>query len=125
MNTILVVEDNARIAMALTVRLEAAGYDVLNASDGRRGILSAVSHKPDLIITDIWMPDPIGFLNKERLHHLGLAEVPVIYMTASKKPDLAEIARQEGATAFFEKPFDAAKLLKVVARALEEKSLAA
>jgi DNA-binding NtrC family response regulator len=125
MNTILVVEDNPRIAAALALRLKAAGYTVLTAPDGRQGIVAAVSHKPDLIISDIWMPKPIGFLNQRRLHELGLAEVPVIYMTASKKPDLPEIARQEGAAAFFEKPFNAKDLLKAVAQALEQKSIAA
>lgn len=125
MNTILVVEDNPRIAAALTVRLRAAGYDVLTAADGRQGILSAVSRKPDLIISDIWMPEPMGFLNHDRLHQLGLAEVPVIYITASQKPDLPRIAREEGAAAFFEKPFDAKALLNAVAQALEHRSLVA
>lgn len=125
MKTILVVEDNRQIAAALAVRLKAAGYHVLTAADGREGILSAVSRKPDLIISDIWMPEPIGFLNQHRLQRLGLAEVPVIYMTASKKPDLPKIAREEGAAAFFEKPFEAEALLKAVAQALEQRSLAA
>lgn len=125
MSTILVVEDNPRIAAALALRLRAAGYDVLTAADGREGIVSAVKRKPDLIISDIWMPKPLGFLNQQRLHQLGLSDVPVIYMTASKKLDLPEIARQEGATAFFEKPFNANALLKAVAQALEQKSLAA
>jgi len=125
MNTILVVEDNPQIAAALMVRLRAAGYEVLTAADGHKAILSAVSHKPDLIISDIWMPKPIGFLNQDRLHQLGLAEVPVIYITACKKPDLPGIAREEGAAAFFEKPFDAKALLKAVADALQQRSFPA
>ena len=125
MKTILVVEDNPLIAGALMVRLRAAGYEVLTAADGHKAILSAVSHKPDLIISDIWMPKPIGFLNQDRLHQLGLADVPVIYITASKKPDLPGIAREEGAAAFFEKPFDSKALLKAVADALKQKSFAA
>ena len=125
MNTILVVEDDPRIAAALALRLRAAGYEVLTATDGREGILSAVARKPDLIISDIWMPAPFGFMNDERRRQLGLSEVPVIYMTASTKADLPEIARQEGASAFFAKPFDARELLKAVAVALEQQSLAA
>ena len=118
---ILVVEDDQRIAAALALRLEAAGYNVLRAPDGRQGLLSAAAHRPDLIITDIWMPDPIGFLNKERLENLGLADVPVIYITASRKEDLREIALQEGAAAFFEKPYDPEQLLSAVAVALRQK----
>ena len=124
MNTILVVEDNPMIAAALTVRLRAAGYEVLTAGDGHNAILSAASRKPDLIISDIWMPKPIGFLNRDRLHRLGLAEVPVIYITASKKADLPDIAREEGAAAFFEKPFDSKALLAAVSTALSQRSLA-
>ena len=122
MKTILVVEDDARIAAALGVRLRAAGYRVLTAADGRAGITSAVSAKPDLIITDIWMPDPIGFLTKERLHNLGLTGVPVIYITASKKKDLRKTAEEEGAAGFFEKPYDPQKLLATVAEALSKRA---
>jgi len=118
---ILVVEDDERIADALTIRLEMAGYKVLRAPDGRQGLLSAAAHRPDLIITDIWMPDPIGFLNQERLGNLGLSDVPVIYITASRKDDLKEIALQEGAAAFFEKPYDPEELMAAVASALRQK----
>jgi two-component system response regulator (stage 0 sporulation protein F) len=97
---------------------------VLTASDGHNAILSAVSQRPDLIISDIWMPKPIGFLNQDRLQKLGLDEVPVIYITACKKADLPRIAREEGAAAFFEKPFDAKELLKAVADALQQRSFA-
>jgi DNA-binding response OmpR family regulator len=120
MKTVLVIEDDARIAAALSVRLRAAGYKVLTAGDGRTGLVSAVTAKPDLIISDIWMPDPIGFLNRERLHSLGLTGVPVIYITASKKKDLRKTAEEEGGAGFFEKPYDPQKLLAAVAVALSK-----
>jgi len=66
------------------------------------------------------MPKPIGFLSWERRRFLGLDHVPVIYITASKKKDLRQIAVDEGAAAFFEKPYDAQKLLEAVASALAE-----
>ena len=122
MKTILVVEDDARIAAALAVRLQAAGYRVLTAPDGRTGITSAVTAKPDLIITDIWMPEPIGFFTKGRLHNLGLTGVPVIYITASKKKDLRKTAEEEGAAGFFEKPYDPQELLAAVAKALSKRA---
>jgi DNA-binding response OmpR family regulator len=120
MKTILIIEDDARIAAALDVRLKAAGYRVLMAVDGRHGILAAASQNPDLIISDIWMPKPIGFLGWERRRFLGLDHVPVIYITASKKKDLRQIAIEEGAAGFFEKPYDAQKLLAAVAGALAQ-----
>jgi len=120
MKTILIIEDDARIAAALDVRLKMAGYRVLIAADGHHGILAAASQSPDLIITDIWMPTPIGFLGRERRHFLGLQHVPVIYITGSNKKDLRQIALEEGAAGFFEKPYDAEKLLATVARALAQ-----
>src|SRR5260221_7175032 len=118
MKKILIVEDDRKIAAALAIRLKAAGYQVLTSFDGRDGLLSAVRQKPDLIISDIWMPEPIGFFNQDRLANLGLAGVPVIYITASKRKELQQIAREEGAAAFFEKPYDAEQLLAAIGQAL-------
>jgi len=118
MKKILIVEDNLKIAAALSVRLKHAGYDVLTAADGLQGLKVAVVAKPDLIVSDIWMPAPIGFLTKDRLINLGLADVPVIYITASKKKDLKDIALEEGAAGFFEKPYDSKELLAFIAQAL-------
>jgi DNA-binding NtrC family response regulator len=102
------------------VRLQAAGHEVLTSFDGHEGLLMAVRHQPDLIISDIWTPEPMGFLGQERLAILGLSGVPVIYMTASKKTDLRQIAEEEGAYAFFEKPYDADELMAAVSQALSE-----
>jgi DNA-binding response OmpR family regulator len=118
MKKILIVEDNLKIAAALSVRLKQAGYDVLTAADGRQGLKVAVVARPDLIVSEIWMPAPIGFLTKDRLLNLGLADVPVIYITASKQEDLKTIALEEGAAGFFEKPYDANELLAFIAQAL-------
>ena len=120
MKTILIIEDDPRIATALHVRLKAAGYRVLITTDGHQGILAAASQNPDLIITDIWMPNPIGFLGSQRRRFLGLDHVPVIYITGSRKKDLRQIAIEAGAVAFFEKPYDVRKLLAAVADALAE-----
>src|SRR5258708_17005083 len=100
MKKILIVEDDRKIAAALAVRLKAAGYDVLTSFDGHQGLLTAVRQQPDLIISDIWMPEPMGFLDQQRLATLGLAGVPMIYITASKKKDLRQIAQEERAFAF-------------------------
>jgi response regulator RpfG family c-di-GMP phosphodiesterase len=51
MKKILIVEDNLKIAAALSVRLKHAGYDVLTAADGLQGLKVAVVAKPDLIVS--------------------------------------------------------------------------
>src|SRR3954470_20095273 len=118
MKRILILEDDQRISAALAIRLRSAGYEVLTSADGFQGLISAVVQKPALIISDIWMPHPVGFLNPQRLHNLGLGGVPVIYITASKKADLRRIAIEEGAAAFFEKPYDSGQLLSCIAEVL-------
>ena len=119
MKKILIVEDDAKIAAALGIRLEAAGYAVLRAPDGFRGLQLALRERPDLIIMDIWMPIGIGFSVAQRLQRLGLRSIPIIFITASKLKGLRETVSQLGAAAFFEKPYDSAELLRTIARELE------
>ncbi len=119
MKKILVIEDDKRIAAALEIRLKDAGYDVVTASDGLKGITSAIETRPDLIISDIWLPNAVGFLVAERLKNVGCGGTPVIFITASKKHDLWKLAQEVGAAAFFEKPYDPEKLLKEISRTLE------
>jgi DNA-binding response OmpR family regulator len=116
---ILVVDDDKKIVAALAIRLKAAGYEVLTAPNGLEGLKLAVSFRPNLIISDVWMPDGVGFIAAQRLKHLGLADVPVIFITASRKQDLWSFAQEVGASALFEKPYDSEKLLAAVAGALQ------
>ncbi len=124
MKTILVVEDDTRIAAALGVRLEAAGYEVLTAADGLGGLKLALTNRPDLILMDIWMPVGIGFSVAQRLQSIGLTGIPIIFITASKLKGLRETAKQLGAVAFFEKPYDSVQLLEAISSALEPKTAA-
>ena len=118
MKKILIVDDDKKIAAALSIRLKSAGYDVVTASDGLQGLSSAVQTKPDLIVLDIWLPGAVGFLIAERLKNLGLGGIPLIFITASKKKDLWNLAQEVGAAGFFEKPYDPEKLLRTIARSL-------
>ena len=112
--TILVVEDDAKQIAALAIRLRSAGFEVLTARDGLEGLKLAVSNKPDLIILDIWMPGNLGCLVAERLKHVGLGHVPVIFLTASKKTEAWPIAKEVDPVAFFEKPYDSKQLLEAI-----------
>jgi DNA-binding response OmpR family regulator len=115
---ILVVEDDKKIATALAIRLRAAAYEVLTAADGLEGLKLAATFRPDLVIMDVWMPHAVGFLVAERLKNIGLAHVPVIFLTASKKIELWELAQELEPAGFFEKPYDPKQLLAAVARTL-------
>ena len=118
MKKILIMEDDTKIAAALAIRLEAAGYAVQTAVDGLAGLKLVLDDKPDLLLMDIWMPVGIGFSVAQRLHGLGLAGIPIIFITASKIQGLRRAAEKLGAVGFFEKPYDSEEVLAAVAKAL-------
>jgi DNA-binding response OmpR family regulator len=125
MKTILVLEDDPKIAIALAVRLEAAGYNVLTAPDGVRGLKLALVNRPDLIVMDIWMPVGLGLSVAQRLKDLGFANTPVIFITASRLKGLREAAANLGAAGYFEKPYDPEQLLGAVQQALYQHTFTA
>jgi DNA-binding response OmpR family regulator len=116
---ILVVEDDSKIAAALSVRLNAAGYQVVLAHDGFTGLKMSLAHKPNLILLDIMMPMGMGFSVAERLKDLGFGEIPIIFITASKRAGLRKMAQRLGAAGFFEKPYDAEELMAAISLILE------
>jgi len=118
-NTILVVEDDPKTAKALGIRLEAAGYEVLTATDGVEGAKRALDHRPDLIISDIWLPVGIGLSLAQRLKRAGLGHIPVMFITASRLPGLKEAAIQLGAVGYFEKPYNPEAVLRTIAEVLD------
>jgi two-component system response regulator GlrR len=115
--TILAVDDDPNILKALQVRLKSSGYNVTTASDGSAALAIASVLKPDLVITDIWMPVGVGFSLAYRLKQ-SMPQVPFIFLTASKKAELKTMAEQLGAAAFLEKPYEPEVLLAAVAKAL-------
>src|SRR4029079_14259916 len=121
MKKVLVIEDDKKIAVALAIRLETAGYEVKTAPDGFSGLKAALETRPDLILMDIWMPVGMGFSVVQRLHSLGLDGIPIIFITASKLKGLRKTAEKLGAVAFFEKPYNADELLAAIVNGLKAK----
>jgi len=115
--TILIVDDDAKIAHAMSLTLKSEGYEVVTAEDGLAGLSSIESKQPDLIIADIWMPLGAGFALAYRLRQAG-SELPVIFVSARKRKGLREAARNFGAVDFLEKPCESEALLAAVARGL-------
>ena len=120
MTTLLLVEDDANITLALRIRLKAAGYAVVTAPDAVHAMAQAVRHAPDVIVLDVNLPGGDGFLVAERLRAAAAtATTPIVFVTASKKPGLHERASAVGAFALIEKPFSASQLLDTLERAVE------
>lgn len=120
MTTILIVEDDPDITRSLAIRLRREGYEIACAVDAVLATTVAVKSRPDLAILDISIPGGSGFQVAERIQNLStLAGTPILFITASKEPELRERAEALGAVGFFEKPYEATKLIELVRRVLE------
>jgi DNA-binding response OmpR family regulator len=117
--TILLIDDDRRIAAALRIRLRAAGFDVVAASDGPSGLAAAEQHRPRAILLDIRMPGMNGFEVCRALKaREDLSDIPVIFLTANTKEKARESAHAAGASGFVSKPYDAKDVLAAIHTAL-------
>ncbi|GAW68315.1 histidine kinase [Geoanaerobacter pelophilus] len=112
---ILIVDDEADIALILKLQLEDAGYETVRARDGVEA-LEAVEKEPfDLIMLDIKMPRMDGL---EVLGRLKGEQTPVVMMTAHGSEDIAVDAMKKGALDYISKPFSTDDMLQKVERAI-------
>lgn len=115
--TVLVVEDDEDISRALRLRFEMAGLRVAQAFDAYTAFEIAKDAGPELVVMDISMPGGDGFDVASQLRDDDqLAQVPIIFLTASSRPDLKARAESAGAAAFLKKPFNAKDLVAVAQR---------
>jgi len=115
---VLIIEDDQNLAMALALRLKAAGYAATTTYDALTGLNAAVSDPPALVLLDISMPAGNGFSVAEQIKTLIPTPTPIIFLTASKKPDFREKAKKLGAAGYFEKPYEAEELFGAIQQAL-------
>jgi len=115
MQTILLVEDDKQISMALSLRLRSMGFEVDFASDAVYAMNAAIRCQPEVVLLDINLPGGDGFVVADRLRaSADLGSTPIIFITASKNPELRERASTYGTCAFLEKPFQATQLTKAL-----------
>ena len=115
MKTILVVEDDESIALALAVRLRASGYIAHTALDGDAAIKEAEKMQPDMVILDVSMQGTTGFEIVQKMKEISsLQRTPFVFITASKRPELKARAERAGAIGFFEKPLTTNELLALI-----------
>jgi len=109
---ILLVEDDRYIALALKIRLQAEGFDVFVASGCAQALDTAIECQPDIAVIDYNLHDGNGLDLMQRFS-VGCHPMPIasIMMTASKKPGLCQHALEQGAFAYFEKPFNSSDLI--------------
>jgi two-component system, chemotaxis family, chemotaxis protein CheY len=121
MKRILLVDDVPAVRLSIRAALEAAGYRIMEAADGKEALSLLDSQAVDLIVTDLWMPNLDGVELLKRLRASN-ADVRVIAISGGgmRKPiDVsAALAQTWGADAVLYKPFDNEDLVAEVRRLL-------
>lgn len=112
---ILIIDDDEGIRSNVVELLDLAGYETIDASDGRRGLELINQIKPDLILCDISMPilDGYGVLHAIQ-NNSDWSPVPFIFITASTKRNGFRTAMDSGADDYLSKPFSGDELIKLV-----------
>jgi two-component system, cell cycle response regulator DivK len=111
-STILVVEDYADSRTLLSSLLRAKGYKVVEARDGKEGLLQANRVNPDLILMDLAMPVMDGVEATRRMRQRQtLARTPIFAISAYATCDVKDDAVAAGCQAVFAKPLDIDLLL--------------
>jgi len=116
--TVVLADDSIFQRMMTRAMLEAEGYHVLEAADGREVLdLVRLSH-PDLIVMDIAMPSMDGVTTARRLRTGpgGLARVPIVFLSALAGSDDRDTALAAGGDEYLVKPVSNRELLAVVRR---------
>lgn len=116
MPTILVIDDSIQEQHSLRRMLTLKGYDVLTASNGKEGLKYLRTTIPDVIVSDVFMPEmegleTIGAIKKQA------PQIPIILMTGSLNDLYAEIGLKLGAFYTLQKPFDAGELIDAIVAA--------
>ena len=109
--SIMVIDDEPEMLQLLRSTFEMEGYDVILAADGVSAMALLRDCKPDLIILDIMMPGPDGYIVLERIRQSY--DIPVIMLTAKREVTSLEKALALGADDYVKKPF---RPLELVAR---------
>jgi DNA-binding NtrC family response regulator len=119
---ILVVDDEVGIRELLSEILFDEGYRVHLAENAQQAREFRARHMPDLVLLDIWMPDTDGLLLLKEWVDQGLLTMPVIMMSGHGTIETALEATRIGAADFLEKPIALQKLLKTVAKIIQQGS---
>jgi DNA-binding NtrC family response regulator len=117
---VLIVDDEADSRDALAELTARWGYDVQTASDGTEALRRAIEGHPDVILTDLVMPNMDGLWLLRALR-AEIPECPVVLLTGRGTIQTAVQAIKEGAYDFIEKPLEVPRLRIVLERALEKK----
>jgi CheY-like chemotaxis protein len=120
MTRILVIDDDFIVRETIVRVLQKVGYDVISAMDGKLGIATFNSEHPDLVITDIIMPEKEGLQTITEIRNIN-PDAKIIAISGGGRvgnTDFLTIARRLGAFEAIAKPFTPKELVNCVGRCL-------
>ena len=117
MKRILVIEDQEGVRATIREMLRRGGYEVTEATNGREGLNILEQQMPDVVVTDILMPEMEGLETIKRILQIN-GNIPIIAYTASVSSPYLEAALHIGAKYGLYKPFTQKELLDTVEKAL-------
>lgn len=117
---ILVVDDEEHVVAAIVTNLQLEGYEVIPAYNGMEALELVREEKPDLVVLDVMMPEMNGWEVLQSLKTDPATEnLPVIMLTALSQDRDIEKGWELEANAYLTKPFDPAKLIRIVREQFE------
>lgn len=117
---ILVVDDEEHVVAAIATNLQLEGYEVIPAYNGMEALEFVREEKPDLVVLDVMMPEMSGWEVLQSLKTDPATEnLPVIMLTALSQDRDIEKGWELEANAYLTKPFDPAKLIRIVREQFE------
>jgi DNA-binding response OmpR family regulator len=113
--TILIAEDSDDLRGMLRELLEANGYRILEAADGREAVNVATTERPELVLMDLGMPgtDGLSAVNEIR-EHVSAAETVILIVSAYDRLEYRTEAISAGCSGYITKPVDPAALLRTI-----------
>jgi len=118
---VLVVDDDHEMRVSLGHLLQSAGYETQLVKSAPEGLVALQESAPDVVLSDVQMPDMNGLEFQKRVREL--THVPVVLISAHGDIPMAVNALQDGAYSFVEKPFDPRRLLGILKNAIRMKRL--
>ncbi|MBI4632785.1 MAG: response regulator [Deltaproteobacteria bacterium] len=118
---VLVVDDSSTIRRMVAQSLEEAGFQVTTAENGKQAMKRIGERKPDLIISDIDMPEMSGIELCKELHHDPiLGTIPFVIMSGNSDRSIMRRLMQWGADSYLVKPFNLEQIVIIVERLLSD-----
>lgn len=118
MARILIVDDEPFIREILRGLLELDGHDIVEAGSGVEALEVFETQHPDVIVSDVMMPEMDGFALLSELQPLIQDRIPFLFVTSHDDPEGVEAAMHAGAFDYIAKPFDPSQVHSVIERAL-------